>query len=208
MPSIVIADDHPIILQGVSDTLRSAAGFEVVATATSHDEALAACVRYRPDLVLLDLNMPGGSPIATVERLQEQAPATRIVVYSGYDDEIYVRGLLARGVSGYILKEESARTLVAALRTICKGGHWYSPAITQQLVESAAIPAIPPPLFSERERELLTLLVQGLTDQEIAAQLSLSSSTVRYHLSNLFERLGLASRVALAVEAVRQGWLD
>lgn len=208
MTSIVIADDHPMILQGVSDTLQGTAGFEVVATATSHAEAVKLCAHHQPDLVLLDLNMPDGTPFATVEQLQARAPQSKIVVFSGYDDEVYVRGLLARGVAGYILKEEAAGTLVAALTAIQAGVRWYSPAITQQLVDMTTLPTTPRPTFSDRERELLALLVQGLTDQEIAAQLSLSTSTVRYHLTNLFERLGLASRVALAVETVRQGWLE
>ena len=206
---VVLADDHPLFLQGVADTLRSEEDIDLLATATTHVEVQEACRQHQPDIVLLDLNMPGGTPFDTVSFLREHCPDTKVVVLSGFDDEAYVRGLVGQGITGYILKDELPETIVAALRHIMAGHSWFSPAISSRLLELATAPgqqgADAP---TAREHEVLTLIAKGYTDQRIAQELGISESTVRYHITNLFNRTGVASRVELALYGVKQGWID
>ncbi len=209
MIRIVVADHHPLIRQGVTAILGGAEGFSVVATATSHAEAMRACRRYQPDVLLLALNLPDGSPFEAVTRLRKRCPATRVVILSGSDDPASVSQLLERGIAGYILKNERPDTIRSALHSIVSGHAYFSPAISAQLLHSWTSPEQPQSSsLTERQREVLTLIARGYMDRQIANELGSKESTVRYHISNMFDRTSLISRVELALRGIQQRWIE
>ena len=147
-----------------------------------------------PDVVLLDLHMPGPPPGATVAHLREQCPATRVLVLTAHDDDAYVRGLLAAGVAGYVLKDEVPEILLQAIRAVAQGGTWFSQAIAAKLAHAVSRGAAGPPRFTEREEELLRAIDQGWDNAQIAETLHLSEQTVRNYLSRLYAKLDVRSR--------------
>ncbi len=158
-------------------------------------------------MLLLDLNMPGPSPIETVAALRELCPATRVLVLTAYDDDAYVRAVVAAGAAGYVLKDDATEAVVRAIRTVMEGDTWFSRSIMEKLVQrgtDASIQAGRQELTS-RELDVLRLVVDGKTNQEIALALAISVKTVEKHLGEVFAKLGVASRVEAAVQAVRAG---
>lgn len=205
---IVLADDHPLFSQGVAETLRAEMDMSLLAIARSHREAKTLCQQHQPDIILLDLRMPEGTPFETVTFLHKACPTTKVVILSGFDDQAYVHGLIKLGVAGYILKDELPETLLMAIREIMEDHHWFSPPIASQLSKMATIREPPPDGPSQRELQVLSLIAGGMPDQQIASNLGISESTVRYHIGNLFDRFGVNSRIKLALLAVKNEWAD
>ena len=190
---VLLADDHPLVRAGLRATLAAAPDLELVAEAATADEVQQACRQHRPDVVLLDLAMPGPPPAATVARLREDAPALRVIILTAHDEEAYVRALLALGVAGYVLKDEAPEALVQAIRSVMQGGSWFSSAVIRRLAQPD-LPATAAGELTARERQLLGLLAQGWHNARIADELHLSEQTVRNYVSRLYAKLGVRSR--------------
>lgn len=190
---VLLADDHPLVRAGLRATLAAAPDLALVAEAATADEVQHLCRQHQPDVVLLDLAMPGPPPAVTVARLREDSPALRVIILTAHDEEAYVRALIALGVAGYVLKDEAPEALVQAIHSVAQGGSWFSSAVIRKLAE----PERPSPAagaLTARERQLLGLLAQGWDNARIAGELHLSEQTVRNYLSRLYAKLGVRSR--------------
>jgi two-component system response regulator NreC len=207
---IVVADDHAIVRSGLRLLLEREDDLEVVAEAGNADEAVRAARLEKPDIVLLDVVMPGRSGLEAVPEILSAANGTRVLVLSMQDDPAYVREAFAAGASGYMLKEAADAELVQAVREVAGGGRYVHPALGARLAQAeveAAKRAAEDPL-SEREREVLRLLALGHTNQEIAKQLYISVRTAETHRAHIMQKLGLSTRAELVRYALDQGLIQ
>jgi DNA-binding NarL/FixJ family response regulator len=205
---ILIADDHPVFRNGMRALLESVPDMEVVSEATTSEEAIAAAAAAQPDVVLMDLQMPGIGGIAATRRILEMSPQIYILVVTMFEDEESVFAALRAGARGYVVKGASPHEIMRAIGAVANGEAIFSPAIAQRVLDyfSAPRPAAPIlPELSEREREILRLIVGGRTNQEIATQLTLSLKTVRNHVSNIFGKLQVADRAQAILRAQEAG---
>jgi DNA-binding NarL/FixJ family response regulator len=207
---ILIADDHPVFRFGLRALLSAEPTMAVVGEATSGDEAIALAVTLQPDVVLMDLNMPGANGIEATGRILETTPGVGILVLTMFEDDDSVFAAMRAGARGYILKGAVAEETLRAIRVVSTGEAIFSPAIARRLMQyfGAALPPAPPPAFpelTEREREVLHLLAQGYTNTAIADHLSLSAKTVRNHVSSIFGKLQVAGRGEAIVRAREAG---
>ena len=186
---VVLADDHPFVRAGIRSTLASERDVALVGEAANGDEARHLCCDLKPDVLLLDLDMPGHRPVETVSYLREHCSGTKVLVLTAYDDEAYIRALVGIGVQGYVLKDEAPETVVQAIRTLTLGGMWFSPSVMAKMAKGKPVPAL-----SDRERDLLSLVALGWDNQRIAGKLGLADQTVRNYLSQLYQKLGLGSK--------------
>ncbi|NPV08858.1 MAG: response regulator transcription factor [Anaerolineae bacterium] len=202
---VLLADDHPFMRAGIRATPASEGDVSVVGEASNADEALQLAMQLKPDVLLLDLHMPGSPAGSVVEELKRRCPNVRVLVLTAYDDDVYVQGMLALGVAGYVLKDEVPEALVRALRAVYRGDTWFSTRALNALARSrqAYMPQDGQGLFTERELEILRLMMVGKTDREIADELVCAERTVRYHLRGIFGKLGVDSRVEAAVRAAQ-----
>jgi len=189
---VILADDHPIIRAGLRTTLETEPDIVVVGEAATGEEAQALCRELQPDIMVLDLNMPGPKATETVAYVQEHCPQVRVLVLTAYDNEPYVRGLVSAGVSGYILKDEAPDALVQAVRSVVLGGTWFSQSVVKKLSPRRRDAAEDD--LTERERQLLDLLVRGWDNAHIASELHLGEQTVRNYLSRMYAKLGKQTR--------------
>jgi DNA-binding NarL/FixJ family response regulator len=195
----VIADDHAVVRAGLLLLLGREAGIEPVGEAATANEAVERAAELQPDVVLIDVTMPGESGITAIPRLLAGAPATKVLVLSMHDDPRYVRDAFAAGASGYVLKEAADAELVAAIRQVATGGSYVNPALGARLAAAetrAQSTAASDPL-SEREHEVLRLLALGHTNQEIGETLFISVRTAETHRAHIMRKLGLRSRAEL-----------
>ena len=205
---ILVADDHPVVREGICGRLAREEDFLVVGQAVDGDEAIRQARRLCPDVVLLDVAMPGPGAVAVLEELRQTAPQTHVLVLSAFDDDRYVFGTLEAGAAGYLLKDERLSTLVDAVRAVARGESWLSPRVASKVTHRAlgkAMGTSGPPL-TNREQEVLRLMAQGKENAEIAAALVISEQTVKFHVGNIYAKLDVNSRTAAVVEAIRQGW--
>jgi DNA-binding NarL/FixJ family response regulator len=202
---VVLADDHPVVRAGLRLTLTAEPDIVLAGEATSGDEARRLARELQPDVLLLDVSMPGPPAAETVAYLRERWPALRVLVLTAYDDDTYVRGLVAAGVAGYVLKDELAETLIQAIRSIVRGGAWFSQRVIDKFMHPDQ-PALPvAPELTDRERQLLGLLTAGRDNARIAEALYLSEQTVRNYLSRLYTKLGVHTRTEAVVWARDHG---
>jgi DNA-binding NarL/FixJ family response regulator len=206
--TVLLADDHPLVRTGIRTALSAAPGLVLIGEATTGDEAQQLCRHHQPDVLLLDLHMPGPPPVDTVRFLQTHAPTIRVLILTAYDDDVYVKDMLRAGVAGYILKDVATESIVQAIVTVAQGGTWLSQSIAEKLVQWGTGEQQPrtPATLTARETEVLRLVTAGKTNQEIGGQLAISEKTVEKHLREIFIKLGVTSRVEAAVRAVRE-WL-
>ncbi|MBI5949504.1 MAG: response regulator transcription factor [Chloroflexi bacterium] len=201
---VLVVDDHPLFREGVVATLTREPGFEVVGEAETIAEALVRVRLTRPDVVLLDVALPDGSGIEAVAPILAELPATRIAVLTSSDDSDTVLAALRAGAAGYLLKGTGSTELIAALRAICRGESYTSPKAASRLLAEAAHPhPVPGDDLSPRERTVLEMLGQGLTNREIAQKLYLSEKTVKRHVTVVMQKLGVRNRVEAALLASR-----
>lgn len=203
---VVLADDHPLVRAGIRTTLLAEEDLALVGEASDSAEAGRLCEELLPDVLVLDLNMPGPPVIEVVTAARKRGPDLKILALTAYDDDAYVYAMLAAGATGYVLKDEAPEAIVRAIRAVVQGGVWFSSAISGKLLDGKVGPAPPPslPALTDRELAVLRLVVEGRTNQEIGNALGISEKTVEKHLREVFTKLGVASRVEAAVLAVRQ----
>lgn len=190
---VVLADDHPLVRAGI----RSALTDEIVLVGEAADgpTTLSLCQREQPDIILLDLNMPDSSPFVTVRELRATCPASQIIILTAYDDDAYVRGLTAAGIAGYVLKDEALEVVASAITTVHSGGSWFSRGVVAKLVHQFGTAAQTTAVrLTNRERQLLGLLLQGQDGRQIASQLNLGEQTIRNYLSRLYDKIEVKSR--------------
>jgi len=199
---VLIADDHPLIRAGLASTLSAEPDVLLVGEAADGEEVQRLCQEQRPDVLLLDLRMPGPPALETVACLRQCCPGTKVLMLTAYDDEAHVRWLVEAGVAGYLLKDEAPATVVQAIRAVMGGGAWFSQKVVEKLARAGEWPAL-----TRREQEVLRLVVLGKTDQQIGLELDLAERTVRYYLQKVYEKLGVNTRVEAAVQAVERGWI-
>ena len=206
---ILLADDHPVVREGIRNRLDGEDDCLVVGEAVNGDEAVSLARRLCPDVVLLDVAMPGPGVVPVLEVLRQKVPAAKVLVVSAFDDDKYIFGTLAAGAAGYALKGERLSTLVEAVRTVARGEAWLSPRVAAKVTHRALgerTGAAGTP-FTGREREVLELMAQGKENAEIAASLVISEQTVKFHVGNIYTKMGVSSRTAAVVQAIRNGWV-
>jgi two-component system, NarL family, response regulator NreC len=195
MPStIVIADDHAVVRSGLRMLLDAEPDLEVVAEAGTVPDAIRLIRAHRPAVAVLDLNMPGGSSLEAIPELRDSTPETAIVVLTMQDDPAFARQALQSGASGFVLKEAADDELLLAIRLAAAGDTYLNPRLGARLAAQPPGPEGPPDGLTDREVEVLRLIAAGLTNNEIAGELYLSSKTVSRHLSNIFTKIGVSSR--------------
>jgi two-component system, NarL family, response regulator NreC len=207
--SVVVVDDHAVVRSGLRLLLESQDDIEVVGEAGNAKDAIFRARALKPDVILLDVVMPGESGIDVLPQLKKESPETKVLVLSMQDDPSYVREAFAAGASGYVLKEAADEEVVAAVREVAGGGSYVHPALGARLVaaeaaERAAAEADP---LSEREREVLRLLALGHTNQEIAERLYISVRTAESHRAHIMQKLRLTTRAELVRYALTHGLL-
>ena len=200
MIRVVIADDHAVVRQGLRTFLDLQEDIEVVGEAADGAEALEAVERLSPDVVLIDLVMPGVDGTEAIRGLRERAPSVRAIVLSSFIDDEKLFPAVRAGAAAYLLKDVQPQELVEAIRTVHAGGALLHPRVASRLLEELATDPLTP-----REREVLALLGRGMANKVIARELSLSEKTVKAHVSSILAKLGVTDRTQAALYAVRAG---
>jgi two-component system, NarL family, response regulator NreC len=207
---VLVVDDHAVVRTGLRRVLDAEADIETVGEAPNAERAVFEAMAHRPDVVLMDVVMPGKSGIDIIPTLQQNAPQARVLVLSMQDDPRYLREAFDAGASGYVLKEAADTEVVDAVRAVAAGERYVHPALGARLVEAEAAErrrAEEDPL-SEREREVLRLLALGHTNQEIARLLYISVRTAETHRAHIMQKLRLSSRAELVRYALSEGLLE
>jgi NarL family two-component system response regulator LiaR len=205
---VLIADDHAVVRQGLRTLIGTEPGMTVVGEAGDGVEAVEMARAYKPDVILLDMVMPRKDGLQAIREIKRESPNVRILVLTSFSDDDKVFPAIKSGALGYLLKNASPRTLLSAIRDVHRGEPSMSPAIANKLMrELQRKPELPPtdePL-TEREVDVLKLVAQGLTNQEIAEALFIGEGTVRTHVSSILSKLHLANRTQAALYALREG---
>ncbi|MFN8446264.1 MAG: response regulator transcription factor [Caldilineaceae bacterium] len=205
---VVLADDHPVMRDGIRFLLEKTHEIVVVGEAKNGAEALRLVEEVKPDVLVLDMSLPDMSGIAVVEQLQKVKSSTHILILSSFDDEEYIHSVLSKGVGGYLLKEESSETIAAAVRGIARGENgWLSRRVAARMAAwlQAKQEQIPHHLLTEREQEIVRLLAHVKTNEQIAKDLMITERTVRFHLHNIFSKLGVNTRSEVLIWALKEG---
>jgi DNA-binding NarL/FixJ family response regulator len=203
---VVLADDHPVVRTGIRNLLSRSQDIEVVGEACSGTEALQFVEDLKPDVLLLDMEMPGLKGVEVAQRLHGANTSTRILALSAYDDKQYILELLESGASGYLTKEEAPETILDAIRGVAQGEQgWVSRRVAAQMSVWMREDEPDSSRLTHRELEVLRLVVDGKTNQGIALNLGISEKTVEKYLEAVFAKLSVTSRVEAAVYAVREG---
>jgi len=207
---ILLADDHAVLRAGIRALLELQPDFEVVGDASDGAQTLAAVRTMKPDVVLMDIGMPGMDGLAATRQVKEISPSTRVLILTQHENREYVLPALRVGASGYVLKRSEGDELLSAIRTVHSGGTFLDPAVVGLIAQEVATPTEEDPYdsLSAREREVLLLLAQGRTHREIADALFISAKTVDFHRANILRKLGLSCRADLTRYAVRRGLLS
>lgn len=205
---VLVVDDHPVVRQGLRSFLASRAGIEVVGEAADGAAAVEEAARLRPHVVLLDLAMPGGGGLAAIGPIRRGGAGPAVLVLTSFAGEDQVVPAVQAGASGYLLKDVSPADLEAAIRTLHAGGSLLDPHVVGAVMGELASPRSRPAgleALTPREREVLALLGEGLSNRDVAARLVVSEKTVKTHVSAVLSKLGLADRTQAALFAVRHG---
>lgn len=201
---VIVADDHPIVRKGIVDELSRHSNVEILGEASNGDEALDLSLTLMPDVLLLDISMPGAKPAHVVRELNKLEMHPRVLVLSAYDDLEYVLSMLSAGASGYMLKDEEPSTIAQGVLSVSKGETWLSPDIAASLVQHSirAAGLSKQDELTARERDVLVLLAKGYPNEQIAETLFIAEGTVKNHVTHIYDKLGVSSRA----KAVAWAW--
>lgn len=207
---VLIADDHPIFRDGIRALLASVPDFEIAGEAATGEEAIAEAATLQPDVVLMDLQMPGIGGVEATRQILFASPHIRVLIVTMFEDDYLVFSAMRAGARGYIIKGVNSSDMLRAIRAVGSGEAIFSPAIAARLMNffAAPRPAIPAQAFPElsaREREILDLIAQGASNSDIANRLVLSPKTVRNHVSNVFSKLQVADRAQAIIRGREAG---
>ena len=211
MTAILLADDHQVLREALRLLLEMQSDFEVIAETGDGLDAVVLTEKYKPDVLIVDMMMPGLSGLEVARRTKRVSPTTKVIVLSMYDTESYVVESLQEGVAGYVLKKSSSQELVFAIRQALDGNLYLSPSLNERAIQAylqrSADSRVEDPLnaLTDRERDVLQLAAEGLSNPQIAEKLSLSARTVEMHRGNLLKKLGLKSQTDLVKFAVKRG---
>lgn len=222
---IAIIDDHRLFREGVKRILEFEKGFQVVAEGEDGSEAMKIVEELRPDVVIMDINMPNVDGIEATRRLVEKYPETKVIILSIHDDENYVSHALQTGARGYLLKEMDADALIEAVNVVAEGGSYLHPKVTHSLVKEyrrlyarqaeGSYSNIqnteicrPLHLLTRRECEVLQMLANGKSNRGIGETLFISEKTVKNHVSNLLQKMNVNDRTQAVVAAIKNGWVE
>ena len=203
---IMLVDDHAVVRSGLSAFLSVMPELELVGEAENGDEAVRRCGLLSPDVILMDLMMPGTDGVTATRLIREKYPTVHVIALTSFPEDELVQNALQAGATGYLMKNVSARELAAAIRAAHAGKMTLSPEAAQALAHAAAQHSEVADL-TEREREVLKLMVEGLNNAEIAERLVVSISTVKYHISNILSKLQVDNRVAAVTLAIQKKWV-
>jgi NarL family two-component system response regulator LiaR len=208
---LLIADDHAVVRQGLRAFLELQEEVEVVGEAADGSEAIAAVERLEPDVVLMDLVMPGVDGIEAIRRIRELRAATRVIVLTSFIDDDKLFPAVRAGAAGYLLKDVQPAELVSAIRAVQRGDALVHPAATARLMEELGAGRGPHPegsTLTPREQEVLALIARGMANKMIARELGVAERTVKTHVSNILGKLGVTDRTQAALHAVREGLVE
>lgn len=199
---VLVADDHPVVRAGICNELARHSDIEVVGEAMNGDEALRLTEGLHPDVLLLDIAMPGMKAIQVIRALRAQLASPHILILTAYGDLENVLGMLGAGATGYLLKDEDLAAIAEAVRAVAQGETWLSAAVAQSLVQHAIEKRDSPLPLSEREVEVLRLMAKGCSNAQVAETLAISEGTVKNHVTNIYDKLQVHTRA----EAVAWAW--
>jgi DNA-binding NarL/FixJ family response regulator len=210
---IFLADDHAVVREGLKALVDTQPDLEVIGEAADGASACEQVVRLRPDVVVLDVSMPGLSGAAAAERLRGECPQVKVLALTVHEDKSYLRQLLEAGAAGYVLKRAAAEELIRAIRAVAAGGVYLDPAMAGKVVggfvrKPPGQPSSNEPDLSERETAVVRLIAAGHSNKEIAGRLEISVKTVETYKARSLEKLGLHSRADLVRYCLQQGWLQ
>jgi DNA-binding NarL/FixJ family response regulator len=202
---ILLVDDHPVVRMGLRGMLDAEPDLTVVGEASSGTESVGRALALTPDIVLMDLRMPGGDGVEATGRILSAVPGVRVMVLTTYESDRDILRAIEAGASGYLLKDASPAELADAVRAAARGETVLAPSVASTLVRQVRSPA--PPALSARETEVLKLVAGGLTNAEIGRRLFISEATVKTHLLRIFNKLDVTDRTAAVTTAMRHGLL-
>jgi len=211
---ILLAEDHAVVRESIREALTREPEFSIVGEAGNGDEAVSLARGLKPDVIIMDVAMPGLNGIEATRQIKSFLPGTSILVLTAYDDEQYIFSVLSAGAAGYLLKDVGVADLVEAIKTVYKGESVLHPNIAKKVLQkfrTGKIEAADEPsadLLSDREITVLKLAAGGLSNNAIAQDLHLSVSTIESHLRTIFSKLGVGSRTEAVVEAMKRNWLS
>ena len=211
---VVVADDHLVLREGIRNLLEEQPDIELVGEAANGLEAVAVVRATEPDVVLMDVVMPRVGGIEATKQIKKFNPGTAVLILSGYEDDRYVLGLLDAGAAGYLLKSASGNEVVNAIRAVHAGESVLHPSVTRRLLARVSrsagqfAPTDESEPLTQRELEVLQLAAKGHGNKQIASELGLSIPTVKSHLVNTFNKLGVASRTEAVIYGLKRGWFD
>jgi DNA-binding NarL/FixJ family response regulator len=204
---VVLTDDHPVLRSGIRALLEQDPGIEVVGEAGDGPAALELVEALEPDVLLLDMEMPGLSGVEVARQLMDRGSPVLVLALSAYDDEHYIRELLASGAAGYLTKDEAPESILEAVHGVARGeGGWFSRRAAARMAAWSRGGAASGPRLTERETEVLRLLARGWSNLLIAQELNLTERTVRFHLRNIYDKLGTTTRGEAIAWALHEGY--
>jgi NarL family two-component system response regulator LiaR len=202
---VMLVDDHTMVRRGLATFLRVFDDLELAGEAANGEDAVQLCTRVLPDVVLMDIVMPDMDGVTATRAIRQQFPEVQVIALTSFKDKGLVQDALQAGAIGYLLKDVSADALAQAIRAAHAGRATLSPEAAQALVQAANQPPTPGHNLTERERDVLALMAEGLSNTQIAGKLVVSPSTIKSHVSHILAKLGVASRTEAAALAVRYG---
>ena len=202
---IVIADDHPVVRDGLAAILSTQADFAVIGEAQDADSTLAQVAHLQPDVLLLDLEMPGMDGLVALQQIRAAHPETNILIFTAFDSDERIIKAVQSGVKGYLLKGAPREELFNAIRVVSQGGSLLHPLVASRLIDRIRHDPSPEEALTEREMDVLRLLARGMPNKEIAAALVVTERTVKFHISSILAKLGATNRTEAVTHAVQRG---
>jgi DNA-binding NarL/FixJ family response regulator len=210
---IVLAEDHKTVREGIKLLVNAQPDMQVIGEAGDGDEAIRTVTEMRPDMVIMDISMPGLNGLKATKKLRQICPEVKILTLTRHTDDGYLQQILGAGANGYVLKQSAPTELINAIRHVCGGNAYLDPALTQRVIGGYASRAVSKRgeskgSLSDRESEVLRLIAWGYSNKEIGSRLDLSVKTIEAHKANAMRKLDIGSRVDIVRYAILQGWMQ